>query len=134
MMKDGPAPEDFGAKMFTDREHSGTWRVEEMDEDGAAEIAMFSGPYARERAIRYADREYVAFDEIELKPYQRLHDQLADLRELRAALRLIRETVEELVPPGSLPNAEHLGPEPMREAEAIIRGIHAIAGEPSSAR
>ena len=43
------------------------------------------------------------------------------------ALRLIREAVEELAPPGSIPNDEYLGPEPMREAEAIIRGIDAIA-------
>ena len=50
-----------------------------------------------------------------------------NFRELWAALRLIRETVEELAPPGSVPNDEYLTPEPMREAEAIIRGIHAIA-------
>ena len=43
-----------------------------------------------------------------------------------AALRLIRETVEEMAPPGSVPNDEYLTAEPMREAEAI-RGIHAIA-------
>jgi hypothetical protein len=61
-------------------------------------------------------------------------DQFAgNLRELWTALRLIRETVEELAPPGSIPNDEYLTPEPMREAEAIIRGIYAIAGEPSSA-
>jgi hypothetical protein len=39
----------------------------------------------------------------------------------------VRETVEELAPAGSVPNDEYLGPEPMREAEAIIRGIQAIA-------
>jgi len=32
---------------------------------------------------------------------------LAILRELRAALLLIRETAEELAPPGSLPNEEY---------------------------
>jgi len=37
----------------------------------------------------------------------------AEFRELWAALRLIRETVEELAPPGSVPNDEYLGPEPM---------------------
>ena len=41
----------------------------DMDEDGSSEIAIFSGPGARERAIRHADREYGAFDEIELEPY-----------------------------------------------------------------
>ena len=50
-----------------------------------------------------------------------------NMRELWAALRLIRETVEGLAPPGSVPNSEYLAPEPLREAEAIIRGIHAIA-------
>jgi hypothetical protein len=34
-------------------------------------VAIFSAGDARERAIRYADREYGAFDEIELEPYQR---------------------------------------------------------------
>ena len=55
----------------------------------------------------------------------------AEFRELWAALRLIRETVEELAPPGSVPNDEYLGPEPMLEAEAIIRGIYAIDGSRS---
>jgi len=68
-----------------------------------------------------------------LTPYRRpsrplSEDQLAaKFRELWAALRLIRETVEEMAPPGSVPNDEYLTPEPMREAEAIVRGIHAIA-------
>jgi hypothetical protein len=35
--------------------------------------------------------------------------------------------VEKLAPPGSIPKDEYLTPEPMRVAEAIIRGIHAIA-------
>jgi hypothetical protein len=52
-----------------------------------------------------------------------------NVRELREALRAIREAVEELAPPGTVPNEEHLTPEPMVEAEAIIRGIHAIAGD-----
>jgi hypothetical protein len=51
----------------------------------------------------------------------------ARISELWAALRLIRETVEGLAPPGSVPNGKYTTPEPMREAEAIIRGIHAIA-------
>ena len=39
--------------------------------------------------------------------------------------------MEELAPPGSVPNDEYLGPEPMLEAEAIIRGIYAIDGSRS---
>jgi hypothetical protein len=66
-MSDGPTPDDLRAKLFRDRQHAEDWRVEKMDEDGSSEIAIFSGPDARERAIRYADREYGAFDEIELE-------------------------------------------------------------------
>jgi hypothetical protein len=136
-MNDGPTPEDFRAKVFRDREHTGDWRVEKLLDDGeSSEVAIFSGGDERQRAIRYADREYGAFDEIELEPYQRLSkDQIAaNFHELWAALRKIREAVEELAPPGSVPNDEYLTPEPVREAEAIIRGIRAIAGEPSSER
>jgi hypothetical protein len=56
-MSGGPTPDDFRAKLFRDRKQTGNWRVEKLDEDGTSEIAIFSGPGARERAIRYADRE-----------------------------------------------------------------------------
>jgi hypothetical protein len=136
-MSDGPSPNDFRAKVFRDREHTGDWRVEKLEDDGESSlVAVFSGGNAQERAIRYADREYGAFDEIELEPYQRLSkDEIdAEHRDLWAALRAIREAVEELAPPGSVPNDEYLSPEPMREAEAITRGIHAIAGAEHPAR
>jgi hypothetical protein len=136
-MNDGSTPEDFRAKVFRDREHTGDWRVEKLLDDGeSSEVAILSGGDERQRAIRYADREYGTFDEIELEPYQRLSkDQIAaNFHELWAALRKIREAVEELAPSGSVPNDEYLTPEPVREAEAIIRGIRAIAGEPSSER
>lgn len=51
-----------------------------------------------------------------------------NVREFREALKAIREAVEELAPSGSVPNDEYLTPEPMVEAEAIIKGIRAIAG------
>ncbi|MBV9829079.1 MAG: hypothetical protein JO001_25945 [Alphaproteobacteria bacterium] len=51
-----------------------------------------------------------------------------NVREFREALKAIRDAVEELAPPGSVSNDEYLTPEPMLEAEAIIRGIRAIAG------
>jgi hypothetical protein len=35
-----------------------------MDEDGGYEVTVFGGPRARERALRYADREYGEFDKI----------------------------------------------------------------------
>ena len=56
-----------------------------------------------------------------------MSDAPTNFHELWAALRSIREAVEELAPPGSVANDEYLAPEPMREAEAIIRGIQAIA-------
>jgi hypothetical protein len=69
-MNDGPTPDDFRAKVFWDRKHAGDWRVEKLLDDGeSSEIAVFSGGDDRQRAIRYADREYGAFDEIELEPY-----------------------------------------------------------------
>jgi hypothetical protein len=68
----GPAPDDFRAKVFRDREHAGDRRVEKLCEDGESiEVAFFSGGDARQRAIRCADREYGEFDEIELEPYAR---------------------------------------------------------------
>jgi hypothetical protein len=66
-----PSPDDLRAKVFGDREHSGDWRVEKMDEDGGIELTLFSGGDARQRAIAYAGREYGEFDEIELRPYHR---------------------------------------------------------------
>ena len=68
-MSDGPVPDDLRAKVFKDRAVPGNWRVEKMDEDGGYEVAVFRGGDARARAIRYADREYGDFDEIELPPY-----------------------------------------------------------------
>jgi hypothetical protein len=70
-MNDGPTPDDFRAKVFRDRVHTEDWRVEKLDDDGGSEVAIFSGPDARDRAIRYADCEYGAFDEIALEPYAR---------------------------------------------------------------
>jgi hypothetical protein len=68
-MSDGPSPDDFRAKVFRDRKYIDDWRVEKMDEGGRYEVAVFSGGDARQRAIRYADREYGEFDEIGLEPY-----------------------------------------------------------------
>ena len=68
----------FRAKVVRDREHPGDWRVERLGDDGEAiEVAIFSGGDERQRALRYADREYGEFDEIELEPYQR--SPLADI-------------------------------------------------------
>jgi hypothetical protein len=54
-----PAQDDFCAKVFRDREHVGDWRVEKLCDDGESiEVAIFSSGDERQRAIRYADREY----------------------------------------------------------------------------
>ena len=51
------------AKVFEDRINPGDWRVETIDDDGGIEVAIFGGPNARERALRYAEREYGEFDD-----------------------------------------------------------------------
>ena len=59
-----------------------------------------------------------------------------NLRSAWTALRMIREAVETLGPPGAMRSEEAvlatLGPEPTDEAEAIIEGIKAIAAEPTN--
>jgi hypothetical protein len=45
----------------------------------------------------------------------------------RAALRMIREVVEQHAPPGSVPREEMIEPPLVREAEALVEGILAIA-------
>jgi hypothetical protein len=55
MNSDHPNAGDIRAKAFQDREHPGVWRVEKMDENGGIEVAIFRGPRARERAVKYAD-------------------------------------------------------------------------------
>jgi hypothetical protein len=56
------------AKVFEDRKWPGDWRVEKFDEDGGAEITIFSGLNARERAIQHADWRYRDFEEVSLEP------------------------------------------------------------------
>ena len=68
---DDNAP-DLRAKVFEDRITPGDWRVEKIDDDGEIEVAIFGGPNARVRALRYAEREYGVFDEIEPEQYPHL--------------------------------------------------------------
>jgi hypothetical protein len=52
-MNDGPIPDDFRAKVFRDRKHTGDWRVEKLLDDGeSSEVVILSGGDARQRAIR----------------------------------------------------------------------------------
>jgi hypothetical protein len=55
-------------KVFEDRKSTGDWRVEKFDDDGGAEVVIFSGPNARERATEYADWRYRDFEEVSLTP------------------------------------------------------------------
>jgi hypothetical protein len=55
-------------KVFEDREHAGSWRVERTDDDGGCEVAIFDGPHARDRAILYANHQYGSFEQITLEP------------------------------------------------------------------
>jgi hypothetical protein len=51
--------------------YPGEWRVEWFNDDGACEVAIFAGPNTRERALRYADRQYGRFEESRLDPHPR---------------------------------------------------------------
>jgi hypothetical protein len=60
---------DASTKVFEDRIWPGDWRVEKLDDDGGIEVAIFSGPDARDRAFEYADRPYRGdFEEVSLPP------------------------------------------------------------------
>ena len=59
-----------------------------------------------------------------------MRPRISELLAAWRALDLIREAVEQLAPPGSVTPREQLGPDPIEEAEALVRGIAAIAGRP----
>jgi hypothetical protein len=43
-----------------------------MDDDGGYEaVEVFTGPDAREQAIRYAKRRFGEYDEVSFEPYRR---------------------------------------------------------------
>jgi hypothetical protein len=51
------------------------------------------------------------------------------VEDARAALLMIREAVEILAPPGSLPQRSHTGVNMVEEAEALVNAIQIIAGK-----
>ena len=57
---------------------------------------------------------------------------LENYRDCVAALRMIREAIETLGPPGILPSEEAVvmryGPEPVHEAEAIVDALRELLG------
>jgi len=52
---------------------------------------------------------------------------LREMRNLDIVLRMIRAAIEDCAPAGSVPSPEYMMPEPWLEAEALVRGIYAIA-------
>ncbi|HEX3415950.1 MAG TPA: hypothetical protein VHT21_06040 [Stellaceae bacterium] len=52
---------------------------------------------------------------------------LETYRDARSAMALIREAVEDCAPPGSVTREGYLTPEFTLQAEALVRGIYAIA-------
>jgi hypothetical protein len=57
---------------------------------------------------------------------------LETYRDARTAMALIREAVEDCAPPGSVAREDYLSSEFTVEAEALVRGIYAIAGRSRS--
>jgi hypothetical protein len=57
-------PGDDPAFLFEDRQTPGDWHVQWTDDDGGFEMAIFSGPRARERAIIFAERCYGGYEEV----------------------------------------------------------------------
>src|SRR5689334_3884124 len=52
---------------------------------------------------------------------------LETYRDARAAMALIREAVEDCAPPGSVAREDYLTPDFTVQAEALVRGIYAVA-------
>ena len=57
-------PDTGPAYVFEDRKSPGDWRIEWINDEGDIEVAIFAGPKARERALRYAERQYGCFEEV----------------------------------------------------------------------
>jgi hypothetical protein len=49
---------------FQIRQTHGDWHVQWTDADGGIEMAIFSGPRARERAIMFAERCYGGYEQV----------------------------------------------------------------------
>ena len=51
------------AQLMRDKSDPNVWRVEAIDDDGGCEVAIFSGPRARERATAFANNFYLTWAE-----------------------------------------------------------------------
>ena len=61
-------PDTEPAYVFEDQQSPDDWHVQWTDDDGGCEMAIFTGPRARERAIGYAERQYGFFEEVHVRP------------------------------------------------------------------
>ena len=52
------------AYVFEERQSPGDWRVQWTADDGGFEMAIFSAPGERERAIMFAERCYGSYAEL----------------------------------------------------------------------
>jgi hypothetical protein len=87
----------------------------------ASDTQLRKGSFVGNGLLRELRRFCPANDAtVTLKSYR---DTRADAR---AALRMIREVVEQHAPPGSVPSEEYVEPPFVREAEALVRGVLAI--------
>ena len=57
-------PQTEPAFLFEDRQTLGDWNMQWTDGDGGFEMAIFSGPRARDRAIMFAERCYGGYEEV----------------------------------------------------------------------
>ena len=57
---------------------------------------------------------------------------IANVQEAWIAFRMLREVLEQACPPGTIPNAECLGPSFTEEAEALLKGILVLISENNS--
>jgi hypothetical protein len=56
------------AYVFEDQQSPDDWYVQWADDDGGCEMAIFTGPRARDRATGYAERQYGSFEEVHFRP------------------------------------------------------------------
>jgi hypothetical protein len=59
--QDRPCPSRYARRA---RQTPGDWHVQWTDDDGGFEMAIFSGPRARERAVIFAERCYGSYEEV----------------------------------------------------------------------
>ena len=66
MMTRMSQPDTEPAYLFEDRQSPGDWHVQWTDDGGGLEMAIFSGPRARDRASMFAERCYGGYEEVRI--------------------------------------------------------------------